>query len=54
MWKDKERAKHYKYYTGKDWKDYSHYDIALNVDKFGIQNTVETIKNIVLNNNSKN
>lgn len=52
--KDKERAKHYKYYTGKDWKDYSHYDIALNVDKFGIQNTVETIKNIVLNNNSKN
>ncbi len=40
---NKERAKHYKYYTGRNWKDFSNYDMCLNVDELGIENTVNII-----------
>lgn len=40
---NKERAKHYKYYTGRNWKDVSNYDMCLNVDEFGIEHAVQVI-----------
>lgn len=40
---NKERAKHYKYYTGRNWKDVSNYDMCLNVDELGIEHTVHII-----------
>lgn len=44
---DKLRANHYKYYTNNDWKDLSNYDICINSDKNGIENTAEIIAQIV-------
>lgn len=44
---DKERAKHYKYYTNQEWKDYSNYDLVINVDKFGVENTAKQIEEII-------
>lgn len=41
---DKERAKHYKYYTSQEWKDFSNYDIVINVDKFGVEKTAKQIE----------
>ena len=40
---NKERAKHYKYYTGRNWKDVSNYDMCLNVDALGIEKTTDAI-----------
>ena len=44
---DKDRAKHYEYYTNRKWKDFTNYDLAINVDKLGIGGTVKTIKNVL-------
>ncbi len=44
---DKERAKHYKFYTGQDWKDSSNYDFMLNVDKYGVEESANLIVNYV-------
>ena len=46
---DKERAKHYKFYTGQDWKDSSNYDFMLNVDKYGVEETANIIVNYIEN-----
>ena len=46
---DKERAKHYKFYTGQDWKDSSNYDFMLNVDKYGVEESANIIVNYVEN-----
>lgn len=48
---NKERAKHYKYYTDREWKDFSNYDLAVNVDALGVENTAITIKQFVINKN---
>lgn len=40
---DKQRANHYKYYTGRDWKDYSNYDICINSDVLGVEKSAELI-----------
>ena len=40
---DKQRANHYKYYTGKEWKDYTNYDICINSDIFGVEKSAEII-----------
>ena len=42
-----ERAKHYKYYTTRDWKDINNYDLMLNVDQLGIELVVEYIINYI-------
>ena len=47
---NKAREKHYNYYTHQEWKDLSHYDFSINVDKFGVEETAEMIAEIVLNN----
>ncbi|MCX4248140.1 MAG: cytidylate kinase-like family protein [Bacilli bacterium] len=44
---NKMHAKHYKYYTNREWMDLSNYDALFNVDKFGIDGTVENIIKLV-------
>ena len=44
---NKERAKHYKFYTNRDWLDFNNYDLCLNVDQLGIENTVKLIKEYI-------
>lgn len=44
---DKQREKHYKYYTGRNWKDFSNYDLAINVDTLGVEKTAKMIKEII-------
>lgn len=45
---NKERARHYKYYTNKEWADINNYDFAFNSDYLGVENTAELIKDIVM------
>ena len=40
---DKLRGNHYKYYTGKEWKDFSNYDICINSDKLGVETAADLI-----------
>lgn len=44
---DKQRGNHYKYYTGKEWKDFSNYDICVNSDALGVEKTAEIICEMV-------
>lgn len=44
---NKAREKHYNHYTGAEWKDLEHYDFSINVDKFGIEQTVEIIEKMI-------
>ncbi len=44
---NKERARHFKYYTNTDWRDISSYDLAINVDKLGVEKTAEKIADFV-------
>ena len=46
---NKQREKHYKHFTNRNWKSFDNYDLAINVDKLGVENTAEMIKNIVIN-----
>lgn len=46
---NKQRAKHYNNFTGKKWNSFDNYDLAINVDKLGVEETAEMIKNIVCN-----
>ncbi len=40
---NKQRAKHYNYFTNRNWNSYDNYDLALNVDKLGVDKTAEII-----------
>lgn len=42
-----ERAKHYNYYTNRDWYDFANYDIALNVDYLGVKKTAELLEQVI-------
>ena len=44
---NKDREKHYKFYTNRDWKDFSNYDIIMNVDLLGVEKTADYIKSVV-------
>ena len=44
---DSERAKHYKYYTGREWRNFDNYDMAINVDTLGVEKTASLIKDII-------
>ena len=44
---NKLRANHYKYYTEKDWKDPSNYDICINSDSIGVEEAAKLICNMV-------
>ncbi len=45
---NKERAKHYKFYTNQEWGKVNNYDLALNSDYLGVEETAEVIKKIIL------
>jgi len=40
---NKLRANHYKYYTEREWKDYSNYDICINSDLLGVEKVADLI-----------
>jgi cytidylate kinase len=42
--KDRSRARHYEYYTDKDWGDNNNYHLCINSGRFGIEKSVELIK----------
>ena len=44
---NKQRENHYKYYTGKEWKDFTNYDVCINSDSLGVEKTAEVICNLV-------
>lgn len=44
---NKLRANHYKYYTEKEWRDPSNYDICINSDSIGVEEAAELICNMV-------
>lgn len=45
--KDKERAVHYEYYTGRNWADKANYDIYMNSGFLGAEKTAEAICSMV-------
>lgn len=47
---NKLREKHYNYYTGQKWKEFSNYDISINVDKLGVEKTAKIIEKMILEN----
>jgi len=44
---DKKRNNYYNYYTGNEWTDLNNYDIAINTEKIGIDNSVKAVINYV-------
>ena len=44
---NKEREKHYKFYTNRDWKNFDNYDLIINVDSNGVEKTVQYIINYI-------
>ena len=48
---NKQRAKHYNHFTNKKWDSYENYDLSINVDRIGVEDTSEMIKNIIINEN---
>lgn len=46
---NKNREKHYNYYTNEKWKNLAIYDLSMNVDKLGVEKTAEFIAEFVNN-----
>lgn len=46
---NKNRAAHYKYYTNKEWKDFSSYDLCINSDALGIEKAVDLLEHTLKN-----
>ena len=44
---NKQRANHYKHYTGKEWGKLENYDICINSDFMGVENAAEFLYDIV-------
>lgn len=44
---NKQRENHYKYYTGKNWRDFTNYDVCINSDALGVERTAEVICELV-------
>lgn len=44
---NKSREKHYNYYTQRNWKDFNNYDIAINVDSYGVEKTAELLVDFI-------
>lgn len=42
---DKNRSTYYRYYTGRDWKDASNYDLCINTSALGYEKSVQMIRN---------
>ena len=51
---NKNREKHYNYYTHEKWRNMNNYDLSMNVDKLGVEKTAEMIAEFVkINKESK-
>jgi putative MATE family efflux protein len=50
---NKNRAKHYKYYTNQVWGEKENYDFAMNSDLLGVDKTAELISQIVIDKYNK-
>ncbi len=48
---NKERAKHYKFYTNTDWQKLDNYDLFLNVDKYGVEETAKKLEKVLIESN---
>ena len=46
---NKNREKHYHYYTHENWRNINNYDLSINVDKLGVEKTAEIIAEFVNN-----
>ena len=46
---NKEREKHYKFYTNRNWRDFTNYDLMVNVDSEGVEKTADYISNYINN-----
>ena len=46
---NKNREKHYHYYTHESWRNINNYDLSINVDKMGVEKTAELIESFVTN-----
>lgn len=44
---DTHRSEYYKFYSGHDWADYKNYDVCINTERLGIENSVKLIKSYV-------
>lgn len=44
---NKARERHYNYYSDKQWKDLSNYDIAINVDSYGVEETAQVLYELI-------
>lgn len=44
---NRQRENHYKYYTGKEWRDFANYDVCINSDALGVEKTAEIICELV-------
>ena len=44
---NKERQKHYKFYTNREWTNQNNYDLSINVDKYGVEKTADIICDFV-------
>ena len=47
---NKERAKHYSFYTNRDWHADSNYNLKINVDSLGVENCVKFIQEYIKEN----
>ena len=45
---NKQRSRHYNHFTNNNWESFDNYDLAINVDKLGVEKTSEMIKNIII------
>ena len=44
---DRERSKHYRFYTGRQWGNANNYDLCINSASYGIDGTVDFIYNMI-------
>lgn len=46
---NKQREKHYKYYTGRNWNDRRNYDLLINTDTLGVEKTANQLIDYIKN-----
>ena len=44
---NRNREKHYNYYTHEEWRKFDNYDLCVNVDKLGVEKTAEFIEGML-------
>ena len=44
---NKERQKHYKFYTNREWTNQNNYDLSIKVDKYGVEKNADITCNFI-------